>query len=371
MTSSLPLPLRIPLLLGAMLALALGAEAGLVRLGLMTAPHAVNLAIFHGPLMVCAFLGTVIALERAVALRRRWAFGGPLFAALTGLGLIFGLDWRIAAALAVLASLILLLASLRIFLRQRALFTFLLLLAVGCWLAGNLLWLQGFAMPRVVPWWLCFLIITIAAERLELTRMLPPGRHSQQLLSAITALLIAGCGYATFSSSGSVTVLAAALVALALWLLRNDIARKTVHQRGLPRFIALCLLSGYCWMLSGGLVGLGAPQLLPGASYDAFLHLILVGFVFSMIFGHAPVIFPAVARIRIPYRRGYYLPLAVLHLSLLIRVAGDLLDVPHCRQIGGAGNVLAIALFILMIVTVVLRGRRQQPASPFLQPGNH
>jgi len=37
------------------------------------------------------------------------------------------------------------------------------------------------------------------------------------------------------------------------------------------------------------------------AGYDAFLHAVLLGFVFAMIFGHAPIIFPAVLGIRIPF----------------------------------------------------------------------
>jgi hypothetical protein len=45
----------------------------------------------HGPLMVSAFLGTVIALERAVALGRTWAYGAPLGAGLGGLALLAGL----------------------------------------------------------------------------------------------------------------------------------------------------------------------------------------------------------------------------------------------------------------------------------------
>jgi hypothetical protein len=37
----------------------------------------------HRPLMVSAFLGSLVALERAVAFQQRWNFAGPL---LSGLG---------------------------------------------------------------------------------------------------------------------------------------------------------------------------------------------------------------------------------------------------------------------------------------------
>ncbi len=39
-----------------------------------------------------------------------------------------------------------------------------------------------------------------------------------------------------------------ALLLIALWLLRFDIARKTVRRTGLTRFIALNLLIGYVWL---------------------------------------------------------------------------------------------------------------------------
>jgi hypothetical protein len=35
--------------------------------------------------------------------------------------------------------------------------------------------------------------------------------------------------------------------------------------------------------------------------------------------GHAPIIFPAVLRVAVPYHPSFYLPLALLHLSLLVK----------------------------------------------------
>lgn len=358
MKRDVPVPYRIPLLIAGFLILAFGIGTGLLRLGWNFPLPAPDLAAWHGPLMVCGFLGTVIALERAVAIGRRWAYLGPLFAALGGLALLAGLNWPIGAGLLALASAILVLASLNVFLRLRALFTLTLLLGSVCWLIGNLLWLQGLALLQVVPWWAGFLVLTIAGERLELSRMLPPSAAGRMTFIVIVAVFLLGATVATLSVPSDVTVLSASLLALALWLLRQDIAKKTIRQRGLTRFIAACLLSGYAWLLIGGLIGLWSPILQPGSSYDAFLHAIFVGFVFSMIFGHAPVIFPAVARVKIPYHATFYLPLIVLHASLLARVAGDVLAIPHCRSAGGALNAVALALFVLSTVAAVIRGKR-------------
>jgi hypothetical protein len=48
------------------------------------------LAALHGALMVSGFFGTVIALERAVALGHRWAYLGLLSGGLGGFALIAG-----------------------------------------------------------------------------------------------------------------------------------------------------------------------------------------------------------------------------------------------------------------------------------------
>jgi hypothetical protein len=70
------------MLLG-MLALVGALVGGLVRLGWALAAPA-PLAAFHGPLMVAGFLGTVIGLERAVALGRLWAYAARSPAVLAG-----------------------------------------------------------------------------------------------------------------------------------------------------------------------------------------------------------------------------------------------------------------------------------------------
>jgi len=86
-------------------------------------------------------------------------------------------------------------------------------------------------------------------------------------------------------------------------------------------------VAGALWLWKGALYA--------GFAYDAVLNCLLVGFVFSMIFAHAPIVFPAVLRLRLPFYQGLYLPLALLHGSLLVRLAGDLVGMAVLRQIGG------------------------------------
>jgi len=99
-----------------------------------------------------------------------------------------------------------------------------------------------------------------------------------------------------------------------------------------------------------------------GPLYDLALHALMLGFVFAMVFGHAPVIFPAVVRVAIPYAAWLYAPLALLQGSVALRVAGDLGDNPALRAVGAAGNALAIALFIVTAATLALRGKRAKRA---------
>jgi hypothetical protein len=54
----------------------------------------------------------------------------------------------------------------------------------------------------------------------------------------------------------------------------------------------------------------------------------------------------------------FYLHLALLHLSLLLRLAGDLLGNPAWRSSGGLLNAAAVSLFVLITVASVLRGVR-------------
>ena len=313
----------------AFVGLFIGAGAGLARLGWSMPAVSASAAAMHGPLMICGFFGAVIALERAVAIGRGWAYLGPLLAGLGGASAVMA-SASIAAGSFLAGSIVLLAASVDVLRRQMALFTFTLAVGAACWSVGNALWLAGSTVHEVVPWWLAFLILTIAGERLELSRFLPPSPVATGVFALLLAAIVAGLLGAR--SAWGLQVFAAGVLALAAWLLKQDIARRTVRGRGLTRFIAVCLLSGYVWLALGSAVILAARGLVPGtASYDAALHAIALGFVFSMVFGHAPIIFPAV-----------------------LRVAGQF----DWVRAGGLLNALALAAFIVGTLSAVVRGRR-------------
>lgn len=338
---------RLPLLFFGMLSLLGGVMAGLARLGWDVPGPAMQAAGVHGPLMIAAFFGTVISLERAVAAGRNWAYLAPLAAGASGIALLAGAPLLLGQILGSLGALGLIAASAVALRRQVAVFTIILTLAAGCWLVGNLLWLVTGEVSAAVAWWLLFLVLTIAGERLELTRFLPTPPLAQKLFLAIVGVLLLG------AAAGLDRIFAGGLIALALWLLRYDIARRNIATEGLTRFIAACLLSGYAWLAAAGLLGL-AGAFAPGHEWrDAALHAIGLGFVFSMVFGHAPIIFPAVTRIRIPYHPTLYLPLALLHLTLALRVFGGLNNNFDLRHTAALFNGLVLLVFIATLVTLV------------------
>ncbi|MBE0623084.1 MAG: hypothetical protein IH605_21050, partial [Burkholderiales bacterium] len=288
---------------------------------------------------------------------QRWGYAGPL---LTGVGAaagIAGLPDLLAPMLMVMGSVVLLAASIQFYRRQHELFTLTLALGALCWLLGNLLWLAGRPVFVAVPFWIGFLVLTIAGERLELSRVLPPSAAAKRAFVAAIFVLLAGIALSVFAWTAGTLLLGAGMLLLSLWLMRQDVARRTVKGRGLPRFIAVCLLSGYVWLALSGLVILSSGGLgYGGPAYDAALHAVLLGFVFAMVFGHAPIILPAVLRVAVPYASYFYLPLALLHLSLLLRLVGDWGMLEQWRAWGGALNGVALLGFVLGTITAVLRG---------------
>ncbi len=335
--------------------------AGLMRLGWALPALPPAAPPNHGPLIVSGFLGTLIGLERAVALKRPWAWGAPLCAGLGGLAVLLGLPVHLGHALAAAGAAFLVAIFVRLHRQHPAVYLTTIGAGAVLWLVGVILWHLGDPPSRVAPWWIGFLVLTIAGERLELSRLvrLPPWMGRAFLLAC--GLFLAGLAIGRVDPSAGIRLSGVGLVALSLWLLRGDIAWRTLDRGGRPRFMALCLLSGHLWLGVGGLlwIALGA-SFVAGPHYDAMLHAIVLGFVFSMIFGHAPIILPAVLGVALPFRRGFYAHWALLHVSLVLRIAGDLLGSPPAVRWGGLGNAAAIVLFLGNTVHAIVAGQGGQ-----------
>lgn len=344
----------IPFLILAILGLLAGLWAGLMRLGWQLPTLTPSLAMLHGPLMISGFLGTLITLERAVAMKQTWMYLPPL---LSGLGWLLATivpDLPFGVILLTLASLGGVAILTEIVRRETALHTVTMLFGAAAWFTGNLLWMFGWQMYQVVFLWMAFLVLTIAGERLELSRVLRPTSFQQTLFSVITAIFITGVALALFNLQLGTRLSGLGLLLLPLWSLRNDIAwRNLRHKLPLTRYIAWCLALGFVWLGVGGGLSLVFGAQVAGPRYDAVLHAVFVGFVISMIFGHAPIIFPAILGVPINFQPAFYFHLGLLHASLAIRIFADYANLHTLRMWGGLLNELAIFIFIGMTVMSV------------------
>lgn len=341
--------LLLPLLLAGLL---LGLWTGLIRMGWQLA-LAKGVAD-HGALMVGSFLGTLIMLERAVVLKRSWAYAIPSINLLS-LPLFLAGYPQLAYACLIAGSLGLLLIFWLLLQRQSEAAMWLMLCGAACWLIGNVLLLKHDVYPMAVFWWMLFLLLTIGGERLELTRFLPVSNQQKSLLYAMLALAAIGV-LMPYHGQGR-WVLGTGLIGTALWLLRFDIARKTARKTGLTAFGGRALLLGYGWLLVCGSL-LFAYDNLP-LMYDAVLHSFFLGFAFSMIFAHGPIILPAVAGLSIkPYHKLLYAPLVLLQLSLLLRLYADVMLLPEARKGSGLLSGLAILFYFAGIMSVLVYEKR-------------
>ncbi len=328
-----------------------GLLGGLQRLGSIgtdsgAAVVAARVLAEHGAFMMAGFFATLISLERAVALRRGlWV---PLCSGGAGLLAVAGFwDWAtwawVLSALG-LFSLYLWAARYR---------SVSLPLAVEASASVALLWAAlslMFGAAAQARWgWSLFLVLTIVGERRELMRLRPLPRWAELLflwawgLLALVAVLMGPMpGFA--SRLGW-----AVLGLLALWLLRFDVARLQWRMPGWAGHTALCLLMGYVWLLLAALAGLAGQGQLGGVAW----HLLWLGFVMAMVFGHAPLMLPALVGARPRHSRWALLPLVLMGFSLLLRSLAWLRGETTWLAWAGLGHGLALLWFGLTMAWLV------------------
>jgi hypothetical protein len=163
-----------PLIAAAIVMLFAGLWKGLFYLGLPVPAGGATLSQDHGELMVLGFLGTLIALERAVALGGTWAYLAPVAAGAGGLAIVIGAPGKVGEALIGCGGVILVAIFAAVHWIQPSLHNAVLASAAACWVVAAGLWLAGWDISKFVPWLVGFLVLTITGERLELSRMTGP-----------------------------------------------------------------------------------------------------------------------------------------------------------------------------------------------------
>ncbi len=350
---------RAPLLALALVALFAGLWGGLVRLGLSLPRGLTTASEAHGPLMALGFLGTLVSLERAVALGRWWSYAAPLAAGLGALAALAGAPGALGPALLALAGLVLLADHVVLHRMAPSLHNAMMGAGALAWCAAAVLWLTGADVSRFAPLLAGFLVLTIVGERLELTRAARLSARARGLLVIAVAVFCVGLAISLAAERAGVRIAGVGLLGQAFWLVRYDVARRTVRMGGVTRFMASALLAGYVWLAVAGVLWAGYAPISDGPAYDASLHAVFLGFVMSMVFAHAPVIVPAVLRVGLPFRRRFYVHLALLHLSLALRLlGGDLAGNQVAWQWGGVLGEVAILLFLGLTALAVLHAHR-------------
>jgi hypothetical protein len=327
------------------LALALGLWAALWLIGWPIPLLSASLPGAHGVLMVNGVLASLIGVERAVALERRAFYLAPLLTAVGAISLAFSGEAALAFPIITSGATVLLLIFLVILRRQPALHTVVQVLGAACLVGGNVLGWSGIDIPFLIPWWGSFLVLLLAAERLELSRVLRLGIFDKLTFAISAALAPIGCVLSALSFASGFLVVASGWVLLAVWLLFHDIAYQNLSRPGLPRFTAFCLLNGYAWLLLGGGIVFFEGGNLLRLAYDAGLHAVFLGFVLSLVFAHALIILPAVLGKKLPFHRVLYVPVSLLYISLSVRIYADFGVLPVLREWAGLFNVVAIVLF--------------------------
>ncbi len=359
---------RTLLALPAGLALLVGIDAGLSLLDAWPPFPSGRLGEVHGVLMVLGFVGTLIALERAVALGKPIGYVAPALMGAGGMLLLPSRTGEVGALMLVLGSLGLCLLYIPLWRRQRDDAVLVSALGAVTLFGGALLWRGGADTSQVVPWLAGFVILTIAGERLELARLAMPASAGRDLVRLGFAVGVAITASTLFPAVGT-PLLGLALLALAAWLVVHDVSRRTVRGKGLPRFAACCMLAGQAWLVVAGAIWFVSGQTLDGRAYDAVVHAVFLGFTISMIMAHAPSILPAVTRVALPYRPLMYAPWLLLQASLILRLwGGDALGSDLARRVGGAGNAIALLLFLVVAIGSAVIGPPARAPRPTPSP---
>ncbi|WP_316360184.1 hypothetical protein [Devosia sp.] len=332
-----------------------GLYGGLVRIG-VPLPYWTGPAELHGLVMMQGVFGTLVPLERAVALRSPLWFSGPIISMLATAGLLAGLPPGMGFFAYVIAALIFVGMSSYVLRLQPTAFNIALLLGAGALLLASVqVLVEDGAVTSALPWWLAYLVLTISGERLELSRLMGQSPLAVAVLFAVSAALLLGCA-GGLDNSWAMMSFAAGLMAMAAWLWHHDIARHTIRMRGQTRFMAAAILCGHGWLGVAGLLAFGVIPTAAGP--DALIHAITIGFAMSMILGHALIILPAVANVRIGYTLWMFAPLALLQVAMGWRIMADWL-VPDWRWPSGLLTVVALAGFAALGIGVRARARRR------------
>ncbi len=347
----------IPFLLFVFINLVFGMYSGLGRMGWTNS--FLQGYLHHGAIMVGGFLGTLIALEKVIPLHKRYLFVVPALSA-SSIFFLWSGNFHVGISLLIAASVGLIVVYGFYLYRRPEIYMWVMLGSAFCFFIGNVVLLSREFYPTALPWWMAFLLFTIVSERLELSKFLPVNRNQKVMLIGFLLLFIIGI-LNSFHGVGNYLA-GLAFILISIWLLRHDVVKINLRKKGLTRFTGIALLAGYIALMLTGVFYIALRD--TAFAYDALVHTFFIGFVFSMIFAHGPIILPGVIGFSVkPYHPFLYLPLTLLHVSLLLRLSADLGLINSSLQlVSGYLSATAFLTYFVVLVTVMLKSVRHAKA---------
>jgi len=343
---------RIPFMLFAVINLIAGIWAGLIRLGWEIPVTAV--AVHHGAIMIGGFLSTLIALEKAIPLKKNIALIVPVVSALSLMMAVpgyyhMGMYFLIAGSVGLF-----IIQGYYAKLYPRDLSIKLMLVGAGCLIVGNVMLMRTQFYPASFPWWMGFLLFTITAERIELSKFLPVSANAKYLLVSFLGFFLLGL-LLPFHHAGKY-ISAVAMMGIAFWMLKHDVMRIGLKKKGLTRFSSVALLIANGWLIINGILLVVISD--AAYSYDILVHSFFIGYTFAMIFAHGPIILPGVLGITgKPFHGVLYAWLFLVQGSLLWRLIADSMVNTEWRKFSGIFTGAGILLYFITLIVLVTRER--------------
>jgi hypothetical protein len=330
-----------------LLALFTGLLGGLTRIG-WSIPLT-KFAGLHGLIMVGGFLGTVISFEKTITLKHKTWLVVPVISGLSVLFMIVG-NYEISLGLQLAASFGLVIAFFKWLSMTNDHYYRIMIIGALSWMIAISGLMAGRAIPSILPWWIAFILFIIVGERLELSQFLPITKKSKSLLYIFLITFLAGI-FTPYHMPGKY-LLGLALIGIGIWLVRNDIVKISLNKNGKHQYIAVLLLIGYIWLIITGIITSALPN--GGYIYDAMVHSFFLGFAFSMIFAHGPIIIPGILKKNYDlYSKSLYVWIIGFQITLLLRIIGDFTNIETLRLLGGLGNAIFILCFFGNIIVNV------------------
>ncbi|AEV34406.1 hypothetical protein Oweho_3457 [Owenweeksia hongkongensis DSM 17368] len=313
-----------------------------------------DIAAKHGFYMVSGLFGTLISLERTFILKNKLWLAVPLvsFASVILVITEFPLWGFLAQAVAAILLSFLYFIQWR---RHKEVYLLILTLSGLAWMTSGLVLMTGKGFAAASIWLILFLLYTIVAERLELSKFVATPKWAKPALLILFILLFAVQAipfhWGTNYPSGIL------IAATGFWLLQFDMATKNLNKSGFFFYTGSTLYTGFVWLMISGV--LMALPLQTFYHYDAVLHSFFIGFAFSMIYAHAPIIFPALLKKHhTPFHKILYIPVWLIHVLLLLRLYADYSGDWTLRKWTGLLQVLVMLLFFTSFAVLMFRKKK-------------